>query len=106
MFGAAAQPETGIEVSGANNGAREAHARLNDDPSLLRVGLHRSALAGGSQPTVPCLPALERLVAKVIGERNADAGVPEVLGNEPMSAPGTFQSGRIPGMAAEGSRIS
>src|SRR5262245_10771378 len=90
MFGAAPQPKTSVKVRGANNGACKTHPRLNDNPTLLRVRVHRPAFTGGRQPAVPRLLTLARLVAKVFAQRHADARVPKVLGDEPMPALGTF----------------
>lgn len=90
MLGAATQPEVRIKVADANDGTCEAYPRLNDNPSLLRVGLHWPTLTGSRQPTVPRCLSLARLVAKVVDQRYPNARVPEISGDEPMPAPGTF----------------
>jgi hypothetical protein len=95
MLGAATQPETRIEVRGANDSAGEAHPRLNDDPTLLRVGFHWPTRTGSRQPTVPRCLALARLRAKVIGQRHPNAGVPEIPGDEAMPAPRTLPKRRL-----------
>jgi hypothetical protein len=95
VLGAAPQPETRIQVRAPNDGAGKAHARLNDDATLLRIGLHWTTLTGDGEPTVPRFLALDWLAAEVLGQRHSDAGVPEILGDESMAAPGTFPEWRF-----------
>lgn len=88
--GAATQPEARVEVTGANNGAGETDTSLYDDAALLGVSLHSTTFTGGGKPMIPGLLALDWLATKMIHKRNADAGVPEIPGDESMPAFGTL----------------
>jgi hypothetical protein len=95
MRGTPPQPETRIQGVGTNDGAREAHAGLDDDPTLLRVGPHWTTLSGNGQPTVPRFLALDWFATEVLCQRHSDAGVPEIPGDESVSAPRTLPEWRL-----------
>src|SRR5262249_39110890 len=59
----------------------------DDEAALLRVGRDRAARAGGGEPAVPRPLPLGRFPAEVIGDRDADARMPQVPGDEAVSAP-------------------
>jgi hypothetical protein len=95
VLGAAPQPETRIQVRDTNDSTGKAHAGLNHDATLLRVGLYWTTLTGNGEPTIPRCLALGWLTAEVLGQRHSDAGVREILGDESMAASGTFPEWRF-----------
>jgi hypothetical protein len=79
-----AEPEAGIKVPGMYDGAREAHAGLEHDPSFLSVDGDGSTSSGERRPG-PISRIEGGCGATEMGaERYPDARMPEVLGDEAM----------------------